>query len=89
MLYENLPKRVFNSPLIEYANFTNKHHVNLIRLNKPYSNGDCYAVLNTCKLSAYPSRMLKNLKNAKEYFNFTIASVAKFEELISTGITGN
>ena len=39
MSYLILPKKVFNSPLIEYANFEDQSFVNLIRLNKPYANG--------------------------------------------------
>jgi len=40
----NLPKRAFSSPLIKYANFENESFLNLIRLNKPYANGDAYAI---------------------------------------------
>ena len=49
MSYLILPKRVFNSPLIEFANFEDGSHVNLIRLNKPYANGIKYAVYETTK----------------------------------------
>ena len=47
MSYLILPKRAFNSPLIEYANFQDESFVNLIKLNKPYANGISYAVYET------------------------------------------
>lgn len=64
-----LPKRVFNSPLIRYTNFEDNTFVNLIKLNKPYANGDSYAVYETTKSPFCSSGMFKTLEKATEKYN--------------------
>lgn len=72
MSYITLPKRVFNSPLIEYANFSDGTHVNLIRLIKPYANGIEYAVHETTKNPFCSNGLFKTYEKAKEKFELMI-----------------
>jgi len=65
MSYIKLPKRVFNSPLIRYANFKDGSFVNLIRLYKPYANGNQYAVYETTKSPFCSNGMFKTLEKAR------------------------
>lgn len=79
MNYSDLPKRVFNSPLIAYANFADGSHVNLIRLVKPYANGWCYAIVNTTfSRASHPSGMFKTFKKAKDQFDLIIKAVPEW-----------
>ena len=64
----NLPNRVFNSPLIESVNFTDGSFINLIRLIKPYKNGDAYAIYESTKNPELKSGMFKTYAAAKEKF---------------------
>ena len=64
----NLPNRVFNSPLIESVNFTDGSFINLIRLIKPYKNGDAYAIYETTINPELKSGMFKTYAAAKEKF---------------------
>lgn len=63
----NLPNRVFNSPLISCANYTDGTHLNLIKLNKPYKNGDAYAIHSTDNPT--DSKMYKTAEKARAAFN--------------------
>lgn len=69
MSYLILPKRVFNSPLIEYVNFVDGSNINLIRLNKPYKNGISYAVYETTKSPFCSNGLFKTIDKAKDKFN--------------------
>jgi len=69
---KTLPRRVFNSPLIEYANFNDGTHINLIRLTKPYANGNAYAIANWTEDGKHG--LYKTLERAQE----------KFEEMVSS-----
>ena len=69
MSYLTLPKRVFNSPLIEYVNFVDGSNINLIRLNKPYKNGITYAVYETTKSPFCSNGLFKTIDKAKDKFN--------------------
>lgn len=89
MSYLTLPKRVFNSPLIRYANFKDGSHVNLIRLNKPYSNGYSYAVHETTKSAFCSNGLFKTYEKAIEKFNLMVKNAQNESELSSSGITGN
>jgi len=89
MSYLILPKRVFNSPLIRYANFEDGTHVNLIRLNKPYANGDCYAVHETTKSPFCSNGLFKTYEKAIEKFNLMVKNAQRESELIFSGVTGN
>ena len=62
-----LPKRVFNSPLMMCANYTDGTHINLIKLIKPYANGYGYAIHSTDHPT--DSKMYKTEQKAREKFN--------------------
>jgi hypothetical protein len=73
-----LPKRVFNSPLVEYANFTDGSHLNLIKLTKPYSDGIAYAIHSTSKNTLCSNGLFRSFKAAKEKFE-KMVSIAREE----------
>lgn len=77
-----LPRRVFNSPLIKYANFSDGSFVNLIRLNKPYSNGMSYAVYETTKSPFCFNGMFTTLEKATDNFNLMVKLGQTESELI-------
>ena len=89
MSYPKLPKRVFNSPLLEYANFDDGSHVNLIGLNKPYANGIQYAVHETTKSSFCSNGMFKTYHKAKEKFLLMVNNAQFTSKLVSGGQTIN
>lgn len=64
--------RANNSPLIKYANFVDGSHINLVRLIKPYANGDAYVI------------GISNLKDGQKTSGFkTLAKAeAKFDILV-------
>ncbi len=74
MKTHNLPQRVFNSPCIEFVNFKDGSHMNLIKLKKPYANGNSYAIHETTEASLLKSRMFKTLKEAETFFNAMVQS---------------
>ena len=81
MSYLVLPQRVFNSPLIKYVNFSDGSHVNLIKLTKPYKNGDAFAVHETTKSAFCSNGLFKTLDKAEEKFNLMVRN-ASFETKI-------
>jgi len=85
MLKTKLTKRVFNSPLIRFANFKDGSHINLIRLNKPYSNGYSYAIHSTNS----DCGLCKTLEDGIKTFNLLIENHTKKSLLTSSGVTGN
>ena len=89
MSYPKLPKRVFNSPLIEYANFEDGSHVNLIRLIKPYANGIAWVVSETTKSPFCSNGMFKTYERAKEKFELMVKNGQYESRLKNRGITGN
>jgi len=89
MSYLILPKRVFNSPLIEYANFEDGSFVNLIRLIKPYANGDCYAVYERTKSPFCSNGLFKTYEKAKEKFELMIRNNQYETKLRNRGLTNN
>lgn len=89
MGYLILPKRVFNSPLIRYANFKDGSHVNLIKLNKPYANGNAYAVHETTKSVFCSNGLFKTYEKAKEKFDLMVRNASQISELIKESVTGN
>lgn len=72
MSYPILPKRVFRSPLIEFANFEDGTHVNLIRLIKPYANGIAYAVSENTRSPFCSNWLFKKYSDAKEKFELMV-----------------
>ena len=89
MSYPTLPKRVFNSPLIMYANFADGSHVNLIRLIKPYASGAAYAVHETTKSPFCSNGLFTTLEKAKEKFNLMVKNAQTVSELIKLDSTFN
>ena len=88
-MYPILPKRVFRSPLLEYANFEDGSFVNLIRLIKPYSNGVSYAVYETTKSPFCSNGLFKSYQKAKEKFDLMVKNASHETKLINTGLTNN
>ena len=82
MSYATLPKRVFQSPLIEYANFKDGSHINLIRLIKPYANGVSYAIHDTTKSPFCSNGMFKTYKKAKAKFELMVNNTSYVSKLI-------
>jgi len=89
MSYLKLPQRVFNSPLIEYVNFEDGSHVNLIRLIKPYANGNSYAIHESTKSPFCSNGLFKNYTKAKAKFELMIRNAKYISKLRSRGLTGN
>lgn len=81
-----LPERVFNSPLMHYANFQDGTFVNLIRLIKPYANGDSYAIYETTNSSACFSGLFKTRKDAESKFDFMVSGEKKVNPIRSSSI---
>ena len=82
MSYLILPKRAFNSPLIEYANFQDESFVNLIKLNKPYANGISYAVYETTNNPFCSNGLFTTYKKAKIKFELMIKNHTYKSKLI-------
>ena len=82
MSYLQLPKRVFNSPLIMYANFEDGSHINLIKINKPYANGISYAVHETTKSPFCSNGLFNTLTKAKEKFNLMVKNACYESNII-------
>ena len=89
MSYLTLPKRVFQSPLLRYANFKDGSFVNLIRLHKPYANGTSYAVYETTKSPFCSNGMFKTYEQAREKFDLMVKNAKRESEITSEGVTGN
>lgn len=85
MSYLTLPKRVFNSPLIAFANFADGSHVNLIKLNKPYANGVSYAVHETTKSPFCSNGLFTTLEKAQAKFDLMIKNGKQESKLIEQG----
>jgi hypothetical protein len=82
MSYLILPQRVFNSPLIRFANFKDGSHVNLIKLIKPYANGVAYAVHETTKSPFCSNGLFKTYEKAREKFDLMVHNAKCESELI-------
>lgn len=89
MSYPVLPKRIFNSPLIKFANFKDGSYINLIRLNKPYANGVKYAVYETTKSPFCSNGLFKTYEKANEKFNLMIKNNLQITTLLKSDITSN
>ena len=86
MSYLILPKRVFASPLIEYANFNDGSHVNLIKLIKPYANGYSYAIHETTNSIFCSNGLFKTYKEAKTKFELIVKNALYEIKLIDRGV---
>ena len=91
MRKETLPQRVFNSPAIEFVNFEEFEgsHINLIRLIKPYANGNSYAIHNTTTIGFNQSGLFKTYKRAKTEFDFLVEKASIKCRLRNRGLTNN
>ncbi len=87
--YPTLPRRVFNSPLIMFANFEDGSHVNLIRLNKPYANGASYAVHETTGSAFCSNGLFRTFEAAKKKFDLMVYNASFVSPMIETGKTQN
>lgn len=85
MPYLTLPKRVFNSPLVKYANFQDGSFVNLIRLNKPYKDGTSWAVYETTKSPFCSNGLFKTLDKAKAKFDLMVKNASRVSPLVRKG----
>jgi hypothetical protein len=72
-----------------FANFADGSHVNLIRLNKPYANGNSYAVHETTKSPFCSNGLYKTFEGAKAKFDLMVKNGQTVSELIETGTTQN
>lgn len=81
MSYLKLPKRIKNSPLLEYANFEDGSFVNLIELKKPYANGVKYAVHETTTSPFCSNGLFKDHNEAKEKFDRMVRNGSYKSEL--------
>lgn len=86
MSYPTLPKRVFNSPLIEFVVFKDNSHVNLIKLIKPYANGFSYAVHETTKSPFCSNGMFKTYDKAKEKFDLMVKNGSFESEILKRDV---
>ena len=89
MSYLILPKRVFNSPLLQFANFEDGSHINLIRLTKPYANGVSYAVHETTKSPFCSNGLFKTIEQAQAKFNLMVKNAQSVSKLIKQDKTNN
>lgn len=85
----DLPRRVFNSPLLEYANFEDDCPINLIRLHKSYANGKSYAVYHPTNKKPLNGVLFTSFEKAKKYFDNVISSKSKIIKMLKQGITQN
>lgn len=82
MKTNQLPRRAFNSPLIEYANFENfTAHINLIRLSRPYASGISFAIHNTTKCGPAPHGLFKTYEAAKKNFEAMVQKASENHRL--------
>lgn len=89
MSYPQLPKRVFQSPLVEYANFHDGSFINLIRLNKPYANGVSWAIYETTCSPFCSNGFFKTYEKAKEKFEQMVREGSIESILVDSGKTDN
>ena len=87
MSYLTLPKRVFNSPLIEYANFQDGSFVNLIKLIRP--NGLSWAVYETTKSPFCSNGLFKTKEQAKTKFDLMVTNGQTVSPIRNKGVTNN
>jgi hypothetical protein len=85
MSYLQLPKRVFNSPLIKYTNFKDETFVNLIRLIKPYANGNSYAVYETTTNPFCSNGLFKTIEEAEKKYNLMVKNGSINNPVIKQG----
>jgi hypothetical protein len=83
MIKTSQRKRAFNSPLMAYANCKNGKHINLIKLSKPYANGDSYAIVNT--LNSNLSKMYKTASKSFKDFEEMVLKARKTNTIINRG----
>lgn len=72
MTYPILTKRVLKSPVIETRTFEDGTFVNLIQIDKPYANGNSFAVYETTKCAFCSNGVFKTYKEAKRKFDLMV-----------------
>ena len=83
----NLTKRVAQSPLIQFANFKDGSHVNLIKILKPYADGRAYYVHETTKSVFCSSGYFKNHDDAIAKFDLMVANGKLESDILNQGLT--
>ena len=78
-----------NSSLLEYANFTDGSHINLIKLNRAYKSGHSFAVSVQEFKDEQQVLLFKNLDKAKEKFDYLVAKAKEDKTLRDEGKTNN
>ena len=88
-LTNNLTTRVAQSPLLQYVNFKDGSHVNLIKILKPYADGRAFFVHETTKSIFCSSGYFVTYEKAIEKFNLMVANGRLESDVLSQGVTGN
>jgi len=81
----NLPYRAMNSPLMKSVNFEDGSFVNLIKLNKPYANGNQWVVYETTKIMFNTSKQFRTEHKALKRFNKMVDIGKDLSPIINTG----
>ena len=75
--------RVWNSPVIRFANLKGGHHINLIELKKPYAKGIKFAIHATDE--RYTCSMHTSYELARERFDLMVVTAKHNDQLIELG----
>lgn len=78
-------KRTNNSPLLEYVNFYNGSHINLVRLIKPFKNGYSYGISVSSIEEGQKVFLFKNLKDAENSFNERVSKQEAISAIVKRG----
>tara|TARA_R110002050_G_C8791809_1_gene502119 strand:- start:563 stop:883 length:321 start_codon:yes stop_codon:yes gene_type:complete len=86
LINNKLPRRVFNGKLLEYNNFIDGSFINLIKLSKPYANGDNYAIFENTSNTFVSSGMYKDYLVAFNSYKHYIKVINKNVKTLKSGI---
>ena len=85
-----ITKRMLQSPLIEYCNFSDGSFVNLVRMVTPYADGRSYYVHETTKSVFCSSGFYTSYEKAKEKFDLMCKNGESLTVKVkSKAVTGN
>ncbi len=71
-MYLILPKRVLKSPIIESKIFNDGSFIHLIQIDKPYANGNSFAVHENTSCAFCSNGIFKTYEKAKEKFDLLV-----------------
>ena len=77
--------RVNKSPLLEYSNFEDGSHINLLRLIKPYKSGESFAISDSNMVKGQTTMIFKTLEEAKRRYDLLVKIKSKTIPLLSSG----